>query len=700
MTADAGRGIRTTDLAAVFLGALALRVALLATTAGDPVFGTPMLDAEYAVDWANAMRAGGPWISPESTAYFRTPLYAWFLALAFLLPGPDLLVARVLQALVGAATAALVADLTGRRLGRASGIAAGALAAVSWPLLLFGRELLIESIVPFLGALLLWTLDAAARRPTFARWLAAGAVLGVGAIARANFLVIAPVALLLAAQQAPRARRALALATGIALLIAPVAVRNRIVSGEWILLSYQGGLNLWIGNNPEADGMSARLPGLTSWRNEDAEALLAREAGRPVGPAEQDAIWRGQALQFFRHEPGRALALLAKKTYLLLQGYEIRNERDLYRLRERDPVLSLPLPDFGWILPLAGVGMWVTRRRWRDLADWHGYALAAGLGVVLFFVCARYRLIVWPALLPFAGAGAAALLDRRAGAALAGRAALLVALVAATRVDFLDIRSPDPSQPHFQYGNVHARVGDAEAAEREYRTALQLAPGFGEARYHLGALLMQQGRLRDALPELGAAASAMPESFRVRRALAEALELTGQDEEALAVRQEAARLSAGHPDDRLGLANGLGRLGRYDEAWSIYRELLAEDPDPDPLVLLNAGQTALALGLADPGTELLTRAGRAPATAAPALEALARWELSQRRPKEAQRVLSEAILRSPDDTDLHRLRALARYADGDLSGAIQDLEEVVRLDPADEESRRLLDDFRAGRGPR
>jgi tetratricopeptide (TPR) repeat protein len=345
--------------------------------------------------------------------------------------------------------------------------------------------------------------------------------------------------------------------------------------------------------------------------------------------------------------------------------------------------------------------MWATRRRSRDLADWYGYAAAAAAGVIVFFVCARYRLIAWPGLLPFAGAGIAALLDRSAGAAALGaRAALLAALVIGARLDPVGVRSPDESQPHFQYANVYARVGDDAAAEREYRAALAVAPGFGEARYHLGALLLQQGRLREALPELQAAAAAMPESFRVRRSLAEALEVIGRAEEALAVRREAARLSAGQPDDRLALANALGRVGRFEEAWTLYRELLAGPRADDPFVLLNAGQTALALGLAEQGTELLQAAARDAGTAAAALEALARFELSQRRPKEAQRALSEAILHSPDDADLHRLRALARYADGDLSGAIRDLEDVVRLDPADEESRRRLEDFRAGRGPR
>jgi tetratricopeptide (TPR) repeat protein len=312
-------------------------------------------------------------------------------------------------------------------------------------------------------------------------------------------------------------------------------------------------------------------------------------------------------------------------------------------------------------------------------------------------VCARYRLVVWPAVLPLAGAGVAALVDRTAGArALTARATLLVALVLLARIDFLGIRHPDQSQTHFQMANIRARAGDFALAEREFRAALALQPAFAEAKYHLGALLLEAGRIDEALPPLREAAAEMPASFRARRSLAEALEAKGLLPEAVAVRREALKLSAGNPQDELRLADVLGMSGSYDEAWDIYSRLLAGDRAANPFLLLNAGQTALALHREAEGLALLERATAHPETRAAAWEARARYHLSEERPKDALRVLSEALLRLPDDASLHRLRSLARWTTGDLTGTIEDLEACVRLDPDDAASRRRLEELRAG----
>ncbi|NNE42764.1 MAG: tetratricopeptide repeat protein, partial [Gemmatimonadetes bacterium] len=604
---------------------------------------------------------------------------------------------------LGALAAGLLAGVAGRRGGRTAGLATGLLAATAWPLLVFGRELLIASLIVPLGALILWQTDRALERGGLRRWLGVGLAIGLAVLARPNFLLVgaAVAGAALIGARPGRFRSVLVLAAGVLVLLAPVSVRNRVVSGEWIPLSYQAGLNLWIGNNPEADGLSARLPGFTSWRNEDVETALALEYGRSVGPAEQDRHYRRLALGFFRDEPVAAMKLLAKKTYYFLQGYEIRNNRDLYSLRDRNGLLKLPLPDFGWILPLAGVGLWSRRRRLGEIAPWLAFAAAGAASVILFFVCSRYRLVAWPPLLALAGLGVAFLLDR--GEAFRSRAVgvgVLVLLVALAHVDFLNVRHPDPSQPHFQYGNIYARAGQPDVAEAEYRRALALAPGFGEAHYHLGALLLGEGRVAEAIPELERGAQAMPRSYRVRRSLAEALELAGRGREALAVRDEAARLSVGHPDDRAALANAYGMNGNFAEAWKIYQGLLNADLGDDPFLDLNAGQTALALKKETEGFGLLERAATDPRTRREAYEAQARYLLSMRRTKDALRVLSDAILKVRDEPRLHRLRALARYANGDVTGAIQDLERVVELDPTDTASRQRLEDVRAGREPR
>ncbi|MGH2571656.1 MAG: ArnT family glycosyltransferase, partial [bacterium] len=191
---SADRAHVRTDLWAIGGVALAIRLALIATTRGDPLFDVPMLDAEYAVEWAQKIRAGDVFGSLEGTAYFRPPLYAWFLAATALLPGDDLLGARVGQAVLGAATAVLLAAIASR-FGRIGRVATGALAATAWPLLHYGRELLPSAVTVFWGALLLYSLDGASGRSGRARWLAIGAIVGLGAATRPDFLVLAPVAI-------------------------------------------------------------------------------------------------------------------------------------------------------------------------------------------------------------------------------------------------------------------------------------------------------------------------------------------------------------------------------------------------------------------------------------------------------------------------------------------------------------------------
>lgn len=689
----------STDALVVFVAALVPRLALLASGRDDPVARIPMLDAEYAVDWARRIAAGDFWGSPEAGAYFRPPLYEWFLAAAFRLPGDDLGVALGLQALLGAATAALLADISRRRFGRLAGFATGALAALAWPLLFFSREFLIAPLELFLIAALLRLLDGATPASRTARWIAAGALVGAGALTRPNLVTVAPAAVLVAALAYGRSgalRRAVLVALGTGLVVAPVTVRNRVISGDWVPIATQGGLNLWIGNHPDSDGMTATLPGFSSWRNEDVSAWLAREEGRPLSAAEEDAYFRRRFLELVADDPVMFLRGLARKTYLFAQGYEIRNNRDLYAARTRDRLLAWPLPDFGWIAPLALVGLAASRRRARELAFLWSHALAAAAGVILVFVCARYRLAAWPALLVFAGAGVAAILapDLPARRRVAYVGLLSVAVVLA-RVDFLHIRGIDWAQTHLQWGNSYARAGRDADARREYDEALRADPSLAEARFHRGALLLRQGRTAESLADLRAAAQSMPFSFRARRSLAEALESAGRLDEAVAVRREALALAAGASEEKLSLATTLAMSGRSAEALGLFREL-ATERQHDPYFLLNAGQTALVQGAEAQGLAWVRGATADPATAEDAWAALGTYYASTARPAEAQRALDDGVAALPRSPRLLALRALLRDRGGDRAGAIADLERALAQDPSNADARKQLAAWQAG----
>ncbi len=685
----------------MFALALLPRVALLVSGRDDPVVSIPMLDAEYAADWAHRIAAGDFWGSPEDGAYFRPPLYPWFLAATFALPGPDLVAAAAAQAMLGALTAVLLAGIARHRFGRTAGWATGALAALAWPLLFYARELLITPLELFLVAALLRVWDRAGPASGPGRWAAIGALAGAAALARPNLLSVVPAAALVAALAHGRggARRALALVAGAALVISPITIRNRIVSGEWVLLATQGGLNLWIGNHPDSDGMTATLPGFSSWRNEDVSAWLARTEGRPFTAAEEDAYFRARFLAQVRDDPASFLRGLARKAYLFAQGWEIRNNRDLYAARTRDRLLAAPLPDFGWILPLALVGILSARRRLRELAFLWAHVLAAAAGVILVFVCARYRMAAWPGLLVLAGAGVAALVGPGVprGTRLA-RAALLAAALAAVHADFLGIRHIDWGQTHLQWGNAYARAGrDADAAA-EYDAALRATPSLAEARFHRGALQLRAGRPDEALADLRAATAGMPFSFRVRRSLAEALEAAGRADEAVAVRREAFALAAGAPEEKLALATTLGMAGRYAEAHALFAELAPSMAD-DPYFLMNAGQTALVLGEEARGLEWLHRATGQDAVADDAWGAIASYLAGSGRLAEARAALDAAVAQRPGSAALVAMRAALRHRQGDAAGAARDLERATALDPSNAEWRRRLASLRSAAPP-
>ena len=680
------------DAVLVFAVALLPRLALLATGRHDPVVQIPMLDAEYAVDWARQIATGNFWGSPEGGAYFRPPLYPWFLAAAFRLPGPELATARLLQALLGAFTAVFLAGIARHRFGRVAGWATAGLAAFAWPLLFFGREFLIAPLELFLVAALLRVWDRTDAASGTGRWLALGTLIGAGALARPNLLAAAPAAFLVAllGYGPGGARRALILALGGLVVIAPITVRNRLVSGDWVLLGSQGGINLWIGNHPDADGMTATLPGFSSWRNEDVSAWLARQEGRPLRAAEEDARFRALFLARVRDDPAGFLRGLLRKSYLFAQGWEIRNNRDLYAARTRDRLLALPLPDFGWLAPLAVLGLWSARRRARELAFLWAHVAAAAAGVILVFVCARYRLAAWPGLLVFSGAGVASLVAPGVPPlARSGRLGLLALVVVLTQVDFLHVHGVDWAQTHLQWANSYVRAERYPEAAREFDEALRLRPDMAEARHHRGALLLLEGRPAEALGDLRVATANMPFSFRARRSLAEALEALGRTDEALAVRREALELSAGETADKLALATTLGMAGRYAESFALFREL---EPalGADPYFLLNAGQTALALRQEEAGLTWLRRATAFAPTAEDAWAAIASYQMSRRDAEAAKATLTAGLAAFPDSARLLVVRSQVRFFAGDRDGALADVRRALAIDPANAEARRGL----------
>jgi hypothetical protein len=108
----AGWSLSTGSLAAiVFVGAAALRLAAYLATLDDPYLQFRQGDEIYCHEWARAILGGR---RARGTPFFTTPLYAYFLALAYRVGSRGIAYVRLLNVLMGIRTVLLL-QLTARR---------------------------------------------------------------------------------------------------------------------------------------------------------------------------------------------------------------------------------------------------------------------------------------------------------------------------------------------------------------------------------------------------------------------------------------------------------------------------------------------------------------------------------------------------------------------------------------------------------
>jgi tetratricopeptide (TPR) repeat protein len=585
-------------LAAVLALAALVRLLHWLAVRDEPFVAALVLDSREYDGWATAI-AAGDWLGGEP--FFQAPLYPYLLAIVYATFGRSLDTVYLLQiALAVAGCWALYR--AGRVLaGEPIGLLAAALAATYPAFVVHDVLVAKESIAVVLTCFLLWALAAARARGAPRPWLAAGLLLGLLGLLRENLLLTLPFLLPLAWAAPPDGRPAGAGAAGwrgaaaflggVALVLLPVAARNAAVGGGFLPTTFQGGVNLWIGNNPEADGTYRPLvPGRQTPALERAESVRLAEAalGRPLAPAEVSRYWRRRALAWARDEPGAFLRLQARKLRLFASWYEWPDAVDLYWLRARSPILRLPWPEFGGVTLLAAAGLLVLALR-RDLGRF-APALLWGAGAaataVVFFVFARYRLPVVPALLLLAAvplaAGVAAARARR-WAPAAAWASLLALALAAPR---LAGHGPRLDLVHANLGRLAQEAGRTAEAAAHYRAALAVEPGDLQSWMGLGGLAARDGRWREAAAAYERAAALAPEADDALASLGAARLALGD----LAGAEAALEAALAHnPRSTLALHDLAvlhARRGDRAAALDYNRRLLAVDPrHPQGLVL-------------------------------------------------------------------------------------------------------------------
>ncbi|MBC7852085.1 MAG: tetratricopeptide repeat protein [Pirellulaceae bacterium] len=544
-----GSSLSTRVAAGVFLVAFSLRLLALNGLSGTTYFLPVDGDTGFYQAWALRI-LGGRWT--EGLAFYGLPGYAYLLALLYSVVGAQPFIAGLLQSAVDSGTCLIIyqfalwmgrgkaeADPTGT-----SAMPAAVIASLGWAFFLpaqaFSIVLMPTSLLVFIYWLLLASVARTSSDSLWRPWLYLGAVVGAVAMVVATvFFLIPAIVFAIVRNQWPHpspvrmGRAAVAVAvlmSGVLVGVSPAWLHNVLIARENVLLSAHSGINLFVGNNPEATGYPKMPLGMRAGQAEMMEdSLRFAEAAerRPLKRSEVSRYWTEKANGFIRGDRPAWLRLLGTKIRNFWSSYQY-DDLSLIATLQSDRIL-LPGLSFGVVATLGLGGTFLTVRSWPRT----GWAVAGVvlhmLAIVPVFVTERYRLAAVPGLLILGAGGlvlfAEALACRRwqrvsiyVGATLV--AAIFVSWpqrdeqlwsldqynigIKATEAGQIDeaekrlLRAyhyvPENAEINFALGNVMLARQDTFKAKMWFRQALSLNPGHAGTLNNLGVLALEEER--------------------------------------------------------------------------------------------------------------------------------------------------------------------------------------------------------------
>jgi tetratricopeptide (TPR) repeat protein len=625
----------------IFAVALVLRLVYIAEIRSLPWFDVPIIDGANYLRTARVIAAGD--LPGGPGAFWQPPLYPYFLALLLRLFGERMAGILVVQAVLGSLSCLLVFAMGRRLFGERAGTGAGLIMACYAPLIHFDVQPLIPVLhiaLALLGLALLLRGGAGAPGGPASGGLLAGAgwTWGLAAIATPSILVAVPgAAAWIWRRPAPsgagsgRARiaRVAGFLAGAALPVALVTARNVLVAGEPVLISSNGGINFYIGNNADYDRTIRIRPG-----GEFQRLAQEPENAGVVGAAAGSRWFTARALGFLTRYPGPALRLYMRKARDLVAGREIPRNDDMYEYRRESRLLSallwrrlISFP-FGLVAPLALAGALAAsgaragqapraerpgqpvpeeeeaRRAGRSLLLI--YAGSYAFSVLIFFPTDRYRLPIVPVLALFAG-------RLLASPAEAWRRARVVGGLAAGLVVFnLDALTPGESWPEEAALNrayAFKVKGHREEARREYQRAIDINPGRIDAYNSLAVMAAEEGDWEETVWRYRELMALAPDFVEVRCSLAQALVALGRKEEARREWETAVYLVPAAGKALADLALSYLEDGVAEPAFEYARRAVRARPDL-PETHFALGMTARALRRRDEALRALEKAAR------------------------------------------------------------------------------------------
>ncbi|GAF84630.1 unnamed protein product, partial [marine sediment metagenome] len=291
----------------------------------------------------------------------------------------------------------------------------------------------------------------------------------------------------------------------------PFQMRNRAIdpSWGWGLTTSSGGVNFYLGNNPEADGLN-KAPSFVRYgpghQYQDFKKEAELRTGRTLGPREVSRYWTQRTLTWFRNRPKAAARLIFHKAGFFWNHRQPPDNFFLEIFKRFTSLGGIWLVNWGLVAPLGLAGLlWSLAQKpgspgGRSFWLLHAYVATYFAVNVAFYILSRYRFPTVAGLIPFA-AYAMVEFYRNWRTSKRSRAWALAFLflpcIALSRLPL--IGEENKAVTHYSMGVIYANQGWKDKAVKEYLASIKADPSFKASYLNLGILQAKRGNLHQAI---------------------------------------------------------------------------------------------------------------------------------------------------------------------------------------------------------
>jgi Tfp pilus assembly protein PilF len=362
---------------------------------------------------------------------------------------------------------------------------------------------------------------------------------------------------------------------GLGLVLGVLVLRSYIVDKKPALLTGNTGLNFYIGNSAEANGTLVWPMNLTPAAGamlRDAAAIAKLNLGRELGPSGVSGFWFKKAIDFIKKNPPTYFRLLLRKAGYLFSPKELIFEPEYTFVSDKIRVFKVISMDLGLILPFAFLGMLLNLKNITKTWSLYLVLLTLGASIILFFVQAKFRIMLVPFLMIFAASAVSEFWKLARNKSFLRFGFLLLVLT----VFFILLRQPRGSTNQIEKAQAN----------------------FSEFRYHFAKAVAYEGKsdYRSALSELNLADKIKPDNHNIAYSFGVMYYNMNKFDKSEEYFKRAIAISPFFVDAYYNLGFLYNRQKRFDEALAVLKKAAFLDPD-DIGVLFQLARTYRAKGM-------------------------------------------------------------------------------------------------------